>query len=197
MSKDTILLERRYAAVFDALTDESIDALARSLSDELRDALARTLALPAGFLDAEGLAGRLRSAMRSRRAHLGAGSLLSDPVTTKTIDLLGDRSEDPSLEDLQGVLPAMIDEFGLDAARLMAVQYSVSLGGFRKLIASDPRFAIPVRAVAAAPASAEAADPAAQEEKRRARAERKQREREQRARAEAQRRAAKRPKSRG
>jgi len=196
MSKDTILLERRYAAVFDALADESIEALAKSLSDELRDALARTLALPAGFLDAEGVAERLRAAMRSRRAHLGAGSLLSDPVTTKTIDLLGDRSEDPSLEDLQGVLPAMIDEFGLDAARLMAVQYSVSLGGFRKLIASDPRFAIPVRA-AAAPAPAAAADPVAQEHKRQVRAERKQREREQRARSEGQRRAAKRPKSHG
>ncbi|NBP49627.1 MAG: hypothetical protein EBU70_00255 [Actinobacteria bacterium] len=196
MSKDTILLERRYAAVFDALADESIEAMARALGDDLRDALARTLALPAGFLDGDGLAGRLRGAMRSRRAHLGAGSILSDPVTTKTIDVLGDRSDDPSLEDLHEVLPAMVEEFGIDATRLMAVQYSVSLGGFRKLIASDPRFAIPVRA-AAAPAPAAAADPAAQDEKRRLRAERKQREREQRARSEAQRRAAKRPQSRG
>lgn len=196
MSTDTILLERRYVAVFDALSDESLEAMARALDDDLRDALARTLAQPSGFLDGDGLAGRLRAAMRARRAHLGAGSLLSDPVTTKTIDLLGDRSEDPSLEDLHEVLPAMIDEFGLDAARLMAVQYSVSLGGFRKLIASDQRFAIPVRAaMAAAPAAP--VDAAAQDEKRRVRAERKQREREQRARSEAQRRAAKRPQPRG
>jgi hypothetical protein len=196
MSKDTILLERRYAAVFDALADDSLEAMARAVGDDLRDALARTLALPSGFLDGDGLADRLRTAMRARRAHLGAGSILSDPVTSKTIDILGDKSDDPSLEDLQEVLPAMVEEFGIDAARLMAVQYSVSLGGFRKLIASDQRFAIPVRA-ASAPAPATAADPAAQDEKRRLRAERKQREREQRARSEAQRRAAKRPQPRG
>jgi len=196
MSKDTILLERRYAAVFDAMPDESIEAMARALGDDLRDALARTLALPAGFLDGDGLAARLRAAMQGRRAHLTAGSLLSDPITSKTIELLGDRSDDPSLEDLHEVLPAMIDEFGLDVARLMAIQYSVSLGGFRKLIATDERFAIPSR-VASAPAPAVVVDAVAQDEKRRIRAERKQREREQRARAEAQRRAANRPQSRG
>jgi hypothetical protein len=196
MSKDTILLERRYAAVFDAVSDGSIEAMARALGDDLRDALARTLALPAGFLDGDGLADRLRASMRSRRAHLGAGSILSDPVTSKTIEILGDRSDDPSLEDLLEVLPAMVEEFGIEAARLMAVQYSVSLGGFRKLIATDPRFAIPVRTVAA-PTPAATADSAAQDEKRRMRAERKQRDREQRARSEAQRRAAKRPQPRG
>jgi hypothetical protein len=196
MSKDTILLERRYAAVFDAVSDGSIEAMARALGDDLRDALARTLALPAGFLDGDGLADRLRASMRSRRAHLGAGSILSDPVTSKTIEILGDRSDDPSLEDLLEVLPAMVEEFGIEAARLMAVQYSVSLGGFRKLIATDPRFAIPVR-TAAAPAPVATADSAAQDEKRRMRAERKQRDREQRARSEAQRRAAKRPQPRG
>jgi hypothetical protein len=90
----------------------------------------------------------------------------------------------------------MVEEFGIEAARLMAVQYSVSLGGFRKLIATDPRFAIPVR-TAAAPAPVATADSAAQDEKRRMRAERKQRDREQRARSEAQRRAAKRPQPRG
>jgi hypothetical protein len=196
MSKDTILLERRYAAVFDAVSDGSIEAMARALGDDLRDALARTLALPAGFLDGDGLADRLRASMRSRRAHLGAGSIMSDPVTSKTIEILGDRSDDPSLEDLLEVLPAMVEEFGIEAARLMAVQYSVSLGGFRKLIATDPRFAIPVR-TAAAPAPVATADSAAQDEKRRMRAERKQRDREQRARSEAQRRAAKRPQPRG
>jgi len=89
------------------------------------------------------------------------------------------------------VLPALIEEFGLDATRLMAVQFSVSLGGFRKLVNNDPRFAIPSSGNApAAAAAAPAIDAAAQEEKKRARAERKEKDKVARAQAEVQRRIA-------
>jgi hypothetical protein len=47
-SRDTILIERRYAAVFGTITDESIVALAGGVEEKLRDALAKVLALPAG-----------------------------------------------------------------------------------------------------------------------------------------------------
>jgi len=46
-SRDTILLERRYAAVFTTFSDESIAKLAAAVDEKLRDALAKVLALPA------------------------------------------------------------------------------------------------------------------------------------------------------
>jgi hypothetical protein len=117
--------------------------------------------------------------------------LFGEAATEKAIEVLGDKSEDPSLEDLNNVLPALIEEFSLDACRLMAVQFSVSLGGFRKLVNTDTRFAIPSSGNApVAAAAAPTKDVAAQEEKKRARAERKEKDKAARAQAEAQRRIA-------
>jgi ABC-type dipeptide/oligopeptide/nickel transport system ATPase component len=110
----------------------------------------------------------------------------------RAIELLGDQSDDPSVEDLQLVIPALVETFGLDAVRLMAVQYSVSLGGFRKLVNTDERFKIPSAPVTTTRGTTggSTVDAAAQDEKRRARAERKEKDRLDRAKAEAQRRAA-------
>ena len=58
--------------------------------------------------------------------------------------MLGSASDDPTLEDLQAILPEAIEKFGLPVVKLMAVQYSLSLQGFKKLIAADDRFALPV-----------------------------------------------------
>ena len=66
-----------------------------------------------------------------------------------------------------------------------------SLGGFRKLVNTDNRFAIPSTGVTTTtPSDAPAKDAAAQEEKKRMRAERKEKDKAARAQAEAQRRAA-------
>ena len=70
-----------------------------------------------------------------------AGVVLAEPCTQWTIDKLGESSEDPTLEELHAVLPEAITEYGLDAVRLMVIQYSRSLKGFRQLVASDERFA--------------------------------------------------------
>jgi hypothetical protein len=60
-SRDTILIERRYAAVFGTITDESIVALAGGVEEKLRDALAKVLALPAGaFAESATLAQKVR-----------------------------------------------------------------------------------------------------------------------------------------
>jgi hypothetical protein len=99
--------------------------------------------------------------------------LLSEPCTEYFVDTLGDASDDPSFEDLQAVIPAAIDKFTLDAVRLMAVQYSAALGGFRRLITEDDRFKIPAGEVAL-PVQANAAEQAA---KRAARRERRQQKR--------------------
>jgi hypothetical protein len=190
-SRDTILLERRYAAVFTTISDESIAKLAAAVDEKLRDALAKVLALPAGtFDDAATVAPKVREAMKARKAYLDTGVLFGEAATEKAIEVLGDKSEDPSLEDLNNVLPSLIEEFSLDACRLMAIQFSVSLGGFRKLVNTDPRFAIPSVGNAPVVAAAPTKDAAAQEEKKRARAERKEKEKAARAHAEAQRRIA-------
>ena len=191
-SRDTILIERRYAAVLDSLSDQSLATLTMAVSEKLRHPLAKVLALPAGsFDDAATLASKVRAGLASRKAHLDVGILLAEGATEKAIEMLGDRSDDPSLEDLQMIITPLAEEFTLDAVRLMAVQYSVSLGGFRKLVASDERFAIPAStAKAAVAATAATKDEAAQAEKRRLRAERKEKDRLARQAAEAQRRAA-------
>ena len=193
-SRDTILIERRYAAVFGTITDESIVALAGGVEEKLRDALAKVLALPAGaFAESATLAQKVRESMKSRKAYLDTGVLFGEAATDKAIDLLGDKSDDPSLEDLQTVIPSLIELYGLDAARLMAVQYSTSLGGFRKLVSTDSRFAIPAtQATTSATSSSQTSsvDAAAQEAKRKQRAERKQKDKEARSKADLQRRAA-------
>jgi len=191
-SRDTILIERRYAAVLDSLSDASLATLTMAVGEKLRDPLAKVLALPAGsFDDATTIAAKVRAGLASRKAHLDVGILLAEAATEKAIEMLGDRSDDPSLEDLQMIITPLSEEFTLDAVRLMAVQYSVSLGGFRKLVASDERFAIPSstsKSTAATPGATK--DEAAQAEKRRLRAERKEKDRAARQAAEAQRRAA-------
>jgi hypothetical protein len=166
--------------------------LAAAVDEKLRDALAKVLALPAGtFDDAATVAPKVREAMKARKSYLDTGVLFGEAATEKAIEVLGDKSEDPSLEDLNNVLPSLIEEFGLDACRLMAVQFSVSLGGFRKLVNTDTRFAIPSAGNApVAAAAAPTKDSAAQEEKKRARAERKEKDKVARAQAEVQRRIA-------
>ena len=193
-SRDTILIERRYAAVFGTITDESIVALAGGVEEKLRDALAKVLALPAGaFAESATLAQKVRESMKSRKAYLDTGVLFGEAATDKAIDLLGDKSDDPSLEDLQTVIPSLIELYGLYAVRLMAVQYSTSLGGFRKLVSTDSRFAIPAtQATTSATSTSQTSsvDAAAQEAKRKQRAERKQKDKEARSKADLQRRAA-------
>ena len=190
-SREHILIERRYASLFSTLSDASISALATALPEKLRDPLAKSLALPAGaFDDKQTIAATIRVAMNGRMAHLDTGILLSEPCTEHCIDALGTTSDDPNLADLLGVIPDLIEKFGLDAVRLMTVQYSLSLAGFKKLIATDERFALPVTAPTISPLRTSDADPAEQEAKRQARKARKEKENEARAKASAQRRQA-------
>jgi len=76
------------------------------------------------------LGGLARDGMARRRAWHDAGILLAEPCTQYSIEKLGDSSEDPTLEELQALLPEVTEKFGLDAVKLMVVQYSRSLKGF-------------------------------------------------------------------
>lgn len=190
-SREHILIERRYASVFATISDESITALAAALPEKLRDPLAKVLALPVGtFSELVTLASTMRQAMTTRNAHLDSGVLLSEPCTERCIEILGSTSDDPNLTDLQANVGELIETFGLDAVRLMSVQYSLTLAGFKKLIATDERFALPAPTTSISPLRPTETDTAAQEEKRRQRAVRKEKERAARAQAQAQRRAA-------
>jgi hypothetical protein len=97
------------------------------------------------------------------------GIVLGDACIQKCIEVLGDSSEDPTLEELQRVLPDLVSEFGLGAAQLMVVQYSMSLRGFKELIAADDRFKLRQAPVSA---PAREIDHVAQDAKRAARRER-------------------------
>lgn len=190
-SREHILIERRYASVFATISDESITALASALPEKLRNPLAKVLALPAGtFSEPTGVAASMRQAMTTRKSHLDTGVLLSEPCTERCIEILGSTSDDPNLADLQANVAELIGTFGLDAVRLMSVQYSLSLAGFKKLIATDERFALPATTTTTTPLRPTKTDTAAQEEKRRQRAIRKEKERAARAQAQSQRRAA-------
>ena len=174
LARDQIIVERRYIAVFATVSDQSLGALAQALPEAWRDPFARAVGLRRGAFDeADTLATNVRTGMVARKAIIDAGVLLSEPCTEYFVDTLGDASDDPSFEDLQAVIPAAIDKFTLDAVRLMAVQYSAALGGFRRLITEDDRFKIPAGEVAT-PVQANAAEQAA---KRAARRERRQQKR--------------------
>ena len=172
LARDHILVERRFVAMFGVVTDESLAALALALPEKLRDPFARSVGLRRGaFDDHATLAPSIRSGMVARKSIIDAGVLLSEPCTEFFVETLGDASDDPSYEDLLALIPDAIDKFGLDAVRLMAVQYSVALGGFRRLVNEDERFKIP----SATPVARVKPDAAAQAAKRAARRERRQR----------------------
>lgn len=190
-SREHILIERRYASVFATISDESMTAMATALPEKLRDPLAKVLALPAGVFDEPAnVATIMRQAMTTRNAHLDTGVLLSEPCTERCIELLGGTSDDPNLADLLANVDELIETFGLDAVRLMSVQYSLTLAGFKKLIATDERFALPATTATVSPLRPIETDTAGQAEKRHQRTIRKEKERLARAQAQAQRRAA-------
>ncbi|MEY4400341.1 MAG: hypothetical protein RL072_206 [Actinomycetota bacterium] len=173
LARDQIIVERRYNAVFGTVSDESLTALARALPESLRDPFARAVGLRRGaFDDTDTLADSIRTGMVARKSVIDAGVLLSEPCTEFFVDTLGEASDDPSFDDLQSLIPSAVEKFGLDAVRLMAVQYSVALGGFRRLVNEDDRFKIPSSATAT---TAPVRDHAAQEAKRVARKERRKR----------------------
>lgn len=144
-SRESIILERRFVNALAALTDESLTAAAVALDEELRDVLAQVAGLGADSFDDEAtLAERIRDGAQRRRCAGDVCVVLCEPCTRHCIEVLGSASDDPTLEDLQAILPDVIEKFGLEATKLMVIQYSLSLQGFKKLIAADERFALPV-----------------------------------------------------
>jgi len=192
-SKEQILIDRRYAAVLSTISDDSLAELASNLPEKLRDPFAKVAGLPAGALSTkEGLGAKIRTGFVSRKSFIDVGILLSEPCTEHCIEALGSAADDPNIEHLRSTLPEAIEKFGLDATRLMAIQYSASLNGFKQLIMQDERFMVPKtgNTIAASALIAAKPDTAESQEKRRARRERQEKERETKRVAELQRRKA-------
>ena len=192
-SKEQILIDRRYAAVLSTISDDSLAELAVNLPEKLRDPFAKVAGLPAGALSTkDGLGAKIRTGFVSRKSFIDVGILLSEPCTEHCIEALGSAADDPNIEHLRSTLPDAIEKFGLDATRLMAIQYSASLNGFKQLIMQDERFMVPKTgaAVDAPTLIAAKQDTAENQEKRRARRERQEKEREIKRVAELQRRKA-------
>lgn len=168
--KDRFLLDRRYSAAFENLDDAALAKLALALEGDIRDTFARVTGLSASaFDDPATLGAAIRLGITSRRIALDAGVVLAEPCTQWCIEKLGDSSENPTLEELNAVLPEAIETFGLEAARLMVIQYSRSLKGFRQLVATDDRFAQPGQQAATEVLVKDEAEQAAKREARKAR----------------------------
>ena len=192
-SKEQILIDRRYAAVLATISDDSLAAMASALPEKLRDPFAKVAGLPAGALSTkEGLGAKIRAGFNSRKSFINVGVLLSEPCTEHCIEELGSAADDPNVEHLKTALPGAIEKFGLDATRLMAIQYSASLNGFKQLVATDERFMIPKTGTTQiAPTLAPAKKDSKEDlEKRRLRRERQEKERETKRQADLQRRIA-------
>ena len=169
--RERFLLDRRYNAFLGDLDDATIGGLAAALEGELRDAFARVVGLPEGAFDGD--AGSLGAAVRDgytrRRMAHDTGVILAEPCTQYSIEKLGDSSENPTLEELNGLLPEIIEKFGLVAVQMMVIQYSRSLKGFRELVASDERFASNAQPVGGVLLVKDEAEQAAKREARKAR----------------------------
>lgn len=168
--KDRFLLDRRYSAAFENLEDSALADLAGALEGELRDGFARIIGLAEGaYDDTATLGAAVRDGIAKRRMAHDAGIILAEPCTQWAIEELGDASEDPTLDQLNELLPRAIEKFGLDAVRLMVIQYSRSLKGFRELVASDERFAMGGSAAPVVVLEKDEAEQAAKREARKAR----------------------------
>ena len=144
-SRESIILERRFVNALAVLSDGDLTAAALALDEDLRDVLAQVAGLGEGAFDDEAtLAARVREGAQRRRCAGDVCVVLCEPCTQHSIEVLGSASDDPTLDDLQAILPEAAHKIVLAVVQLQVIQYSLSLQGFKKLISSDERFALPV-----------------------------------------------------
>ena len=108
---------------FSAMTDEELATLVATLPEDHVPALDELCgAREGGFTDVE--ARNLAMRATAARGRMNGGleqicTLVTDPALAKCIEALGDNSDNPSEEQLLEVTPALVEEFGLAATRLM------------------------------------------------------------------------------
>jgi len=147
--QDEIDLKRLDAALV-TLDDESLRRGLSGVTEKQRQDLAVQLNLPRATMHlGDALAPLVRRKLRGLPVdrQLVVATAITNRANDATVRALGDRSEDPSREDLEEVLPEVIEQHGIELARLMVASYAVSdapcRDAMREILDSDERFAIP------------------------------------------------------
>lgn len=138
----------RLADALAAMDDESTRRALATMSETNRLEVAVDLQLPkAAMRLGDALVGLVRRKVRSvpPARQLTVAFALCEAVNDETIAALGDRSENPSREDMLDVLPGVIEHHGLPTARLMLASYGASdarcQAVFSEILETDERFA--------------------------------------------------------
>jgi hypothetical protein len=146
---DTARTDRVRAALA-ALADEQLDAAVQALGEgEHLGNLAQALnlkrpALSAHATPSEIIRPRLATGAPARLAY--AALAIAGPCSDACIDALGDASDDPSHDDMAGVLPDLVERFGAPMVTLMLAAYPLidapCAEVFEDLLEHDERFTI-------------------------------------------------------
>jgi hypothetical protein len=144
--------EADVARMGDALAALDNDALRHGLdamTEKARGELAGLLNLPRATMHlGEALTPLVRRKLRtaSPDRQLQAAFLIVQEVNDETIAALGDRSEDPTKEDLDEVLPPVVEKHGAPLVAVMLAGYAASDAPcrpvMRELLDSDAQYAI-------------------------------------------------------
>jgi len=150
--EERALAERDVERMADALAALDYDALQAGLaamSEKSRGELATQLNMPrATMYLGDALVPLVRRKLRSASPdhQLQATFAIAERVNDATIAALGDRSADPSHDDMTEVLPAVIDKFGTPLVIAMLAGYAASDAPcrpvMRELLENDERFVI-------------------------------------------------------
>ncbi len=189
-------LERLGAAIA-ALDDEALRNAVRELPEPSRVELASTLQLPSATMHlGTALAPLLRRKLRGAAPHrqLTASFALTERVNDDMVRALGARHDDPSRDDVLGVLPDVLERHGAPIVTVLVAAYAASgavcQAVMADLLETDERLAIgppvadgeaaPVVRASAAGAATDAARDARREERKAAKAARRDAQRHQR-----------------
>ncbi len=108
---------------FNAMTDDELASTAAALPEEHLSAIDELCgAREGGFTDPAARTLAMRATAARGRMNGGLEQLctmLTDPCLAKCIEQLGENSDNPTHDQLQEVLPALIEEFSMPATRLM------------------------------------------------------------------------------
>jgi hypothetical protein len=158
--QDRIDVERMGAALM-ALDDDALRHGLEHMTEKTRSELAGQLQLPRATMhlgDALIPLVRRKLSTVSPDRQLQAAFGLSECANDDTVESLGERAEDPSLDDLREVLPPVLEEHGAPLVTAMLAAYSASNAPcrpvMRELLETDDRFVIGPAVAVEAPAPA-------------------------------------------
>lgn len=148
-AEDELDLKRLDTALA-TLDDDTLRRGLAGITEKQRQDLAVQLNLPRATMHlGDALAPLVRRKLRGLPVdrQLTVSTAITNRANDATVRALGDRSEDPSRADLEEVLPAVIEEHGIELVRLMAAGYAVSdaqcSDAMRELLNTDERFTLP------------------------------------------------------